>query len=58
VINKSWRLWFRGDMQKATGTLAHLPRSADMSDIGKTDIYDGESWSEMDLWDLKNSRAN
>ena len=25
--------------------------------IEKIDIYDGEPWSEMDLWDLKNSLA-
>jgi hypothetical protein len=25
--------------------------------IEKIDIYDGEPWSEMDLWDLRNSLA-
>jgi hypothetical protein len=29
-----------------------------MSDIDKPDIYDGEPWAEMDLWDLKNSLAH
>ena len=42
---------------KPAGTLAHQARCAIMSDIDKTDIYDGEPWSEMDLWDLKNSLA-
>jgi hypothetical protein len=24
-----------------------------MSDIDKADVYDGEPWSEMDLWEKK-----